>query len=109
VHEAKRGRVDVQRLAEADRRREPRAPERLVDRRAARGGGVRDHADRDLRLIAEQRVAEHPVARAAHLDDRARFRVDHVGNVGAVDPRMPAADPIFAFGFEDRYAICNGD
>ena len=33
VHEAKRGGVNLQRVAEANRRVEPRAPERIVDRR----------------------------------------------------------------------------
>ena len=109
VHEAEGGGVDLQRVAEPDRRVEPRAPEGVVDRRLIRRNCAGDHADRDLRLIAEERVAEEAVARPAHLDDRAGLGIDDVGDVGSIDPGMSAADPIFAARFEDRHAICNGD
>ena len=59
-----------------------------------------DHPDGDLRLIAEERVAEDAIARAADFDNRAGIGVDDVGDVGSVDPRMPAAHAIFAPRFE---------
>ncbi len=102
VHEAEGGGVDLQRVAEANRGVEPRAPERLVDRHLIRRHCARDHADRDLRLIAEERVAEDAIARPAHFDDRAGIGVDDVGDVGSIDPRMSAADAIFAARFENR-------
>ena len=48
--------------------RKPIARSRRARQNASSIGAVvaRDHAQRDLRLVAEQRVAEHALARAAH-------------------------------------------
>jgi hypothetical protein len=54
-------------------------------------------------LIAEERVTEHAIARAAHFDDRARLGADDVGDVGSIYPGMAAAHAIFAARFEDHY------
>ena len=55
------------RVAEGDRRLQPRPPERLVD------GAVvaRHHPQHDLRLIGEERAAERALMRAQHAHDVA--------------------------------------
>jgi hypothetical protein len=90
------GGVDVQGLAEIDRRREPIAPESAID------GPIitRDHPQRDLRLIAEQRVPKLPIARPAHFHDHAGLRALHVGHVRAINPRMPGPNSVFALGID---------
>ncbi len=97
--------VERQRLrGSAMRVLEPRAHERLVGRRLA----ARQHPDRNLRSIAEERVADRAMPRTDHLDDVAGGRLD-VHDVGAIDPRMPAADPLLAArgdGHGRTYALC---
>src|SRR4030095_16502407 len=55
----------------------------------------RQHADRNLRLIAEESVADSATSRADHFDDVAG-RGSNVHDIGAIDPRMAAADTLFA-------------
>ena len=91
MHEPVRGGVDRERLAKGERRLDARANQRLVGRLLA----VRQHADGDLRAIAEERLAERAPARTADEHPIAGRRA-HVGHVGAVDPRMTAAKTLFA-------------
>ena len=69
-----------------------------------------DHPDRDLRLIAEQRVAEHALPRAEHVDDHSGLDVADVGDVGSVNPGMTTANAVLAFRGDDdgRSATCKG-
>jgi len=46
-------------------------------------------------------VSEHAIARAADFDDGAGIGVEDVGDVGSVDPGMPAAYAILAAGFQN--------
>ena len=62
---------------------EPRPQQRLVGGRLA----VREHPDRNLRPVAEERVADRALPRTDHLDDVAALGV-HVHHVGAINPRM---------------------
>ena len=83
VHEPVRGRVELERVAKPDRPLEPWPQHRRVERRVA----ARQHPDRDLRSIAEERMAQRPPARSDDFDDVAPGRVD-VRDVGAINPRM---------------------
>ena len=91
VHEAVRRRVDRQRLAKRDRRLDPPPHQRVVGRLLA----VRQHPQRDLRSIAEERGPEQLTARAPHVHEIAA-RGAHVGDVGAIDPRVAAAETLLA-------------
>jgi hypothetical protein len=91
VHQAERGRVNLQRRTERDGRFDPPPHERLVGDALA----VDQHAQRDLRSIAEQRRPQHLAARAADLDDVAGGGA-RIGDVSAVDPRVATAQPFFA-------------
>ena len=46
-------------------------------------------------------MTEDAIARAADFDDRAGIGVDDIGDVGSVDPRMPAAHAVFAARFQN--------
>ena len=56
---------------------------------------VGQHAQRDLRSIAEHRRPECPSTRVPDLDDVARRGV-RIGDIGAINPRMAAAEPLLA-------------
>ncbi len=66
-----------------------------IERRQVGRLADREHPDRDLRAVAEERGAQQARARAEHLDHVAARRV-HAGHVRAVDPRVAAADALFA-------------
>jgi hypothetical protein len=91
VDEAPRGRVELQRFAKSNRVLQPRADERVISDHIAR----REHADRDLRAVAEEGRAERPPARSEHAYDVATVRLD-LHDVRPIDPRMTAANPLFA-------------
>ena len=82
VHEAVRRGVDVQRLAERNRRREALAPSVLADGLLA----GRHHAQRDLRPIAPHRFAKLPLPRADHGHEIAGGGA-RPRDVAAIDPR----------------------
>ena len=86
MHQPVRRRIDAKRLPEADRVLEP-APNQ---RRACRTVAVSQHPDRNLRLVAEERTAQHPLPGPEHLDDVAGARLD-IDNVGAINPRVATA------------------
>ena len=95
VHQPVGGGVEAERGAEREGRFEARAPERGVHRHFA----SRDHPQDDLRLIAEQRVAERSILGAQHADHGAGGgAVLDVADVGAVDPGMTGADAVLATG-----------
>jgi hypothetical protein len=96
VHEAVGRRVDRQRGAKRDRHLDPLAHQRGVGRLLA----VRQHPQRDLRSIAEERGADDLAARAPHQDDIAAVGA-HVGDVGAIDPRVAAAKTLLAARGDD--------
>src|SRR5262249_31881417 len=91
VDQPVRGRVELERHAEAQRRLEPLPDERL----ARRLRPERDHAQRDLGSIAEERVADDAPARARDADEIAGRRAD-LRDVPAIDPRMAGARAILA-------------
>jgi len=91
VHQAVGGGIERERFAVRDGVLEARAHQRLVRGDVA----VRQHADRDLRSIAEERVADRLSPRTDHLHDVAGRRV-HVHDIRAIDPRMPAAYTLLA-------------
>ena len=93
VDEAVGGRVDAERLAKRDRGVEAAADQRV--RVESVGIAVGEHAQRDLRPVAVQRMAERARARSAHQHDVARLRA-HVGHVRTIDPRMAVAQPLLA-------------
>ena len=91
MDEAIGGRVDFERRAKPDGRVEAPAHERFVGNVIA----VRQHPQRNLGSIAEQRAAERTAAApAAHLHDVAARRL-HVGDIGAINPRMAAVQTLF--------------
>ena len=91
VHETPGRAVDGERLAEPQRGIEAGAPKRLVHGTVVVG----QHAQGDLRLIAEERVPQHAIAGAAYAHHGApRHAVG--GDVRPVDPRMPVAQTRFA-------------
>ena len=71
VHEPVRGRVELRATRGTESPLEPRPQQRLVGRRVA----ARQHPDRNLRPIAEERVAERAPPRTDHLDDVAALGV----------------------------------
>jgi hypothetical protein len=83
--------VERQRRAERNRPFEP-GPEQSAHVCQLPEG---QHADGDLRPVAEERGAERTSARTDHLDDVAARGVDS-GDVGAIDPRVAAADALLA-------------
>jgi hypothetical protein len=90
VHETVGGGVELQRLTEPQGRRQPIAHE---------AGGrrfrpERYQAQRDLGSIAEERVADDAAAAAGDAHEIAGRRVG-LGDVAAIDPRMPGARPVF--------------
>ena len=93
-----RRRVNRQRLAIADGRVEPLAPERRV------GPGVapRQHPEGNHRATAVKRVTERPAVRADHLHDIARGG-PYAPEIRPVDPRMPGPQATLpARGHRDR-------
>src|SRR5439155_24492880 len=99
MHEAVRGGVEIQRFAKVDRMRNSRPQERLV------GGHIADrqHPDRNLRSIAEQRVADFAMSWSNDLDDLAGGR-RNVHDIRAIDPWMAGAHWLLAArGDHDRW------
>ena len=91
VHEPVRVAVDVQRFPKGNRRVDPCRDQRLVRRSLSQG----QHPNRDLRLVAVERVANHAASGGSDRDDVAGARV-HVADIAAVDPWVSAADALFA-------------
>ena len=96
VHQPVRGGVDAERRAVGDRALEAPTPQPEV------GGLVaaRQHAQRDLGSIAEERPADRAAAGPDHGDGVAAAGAD-LGDVGPVDPRMAAADALGAPAGDD--------
>jgi hypothetical protein len=97
MHETEGRRLELQRRAVGDGCLEAGADQRFVGNRIA----ARQHADGDLRAIAEERVADRPLTWSDHLHDGATGRI-HVDDIATIDPGMPAADPLFAAGRDDN-------
>jgi hypothetical protein len=91
VRQAKGGCVERQRRAERERPFEPGAHERRHIGRLADS----QHADRDLRAVAEERGADGPGPRPDDLHHVAAGGVP-AGDVGAIDPGMAGADALLA-------------
>ena len=91
VHQPERCRIDGQTLAIGDRGLDPPLPERRVDLLIL----AREHAQRDLRLVAVQPAPKRPLPRPEDLDDFAR-RGRRIRNVRAIDPWVALTNPGFA-------------
>ncbi len=96
MHEPERCRVDGQRLAKGQGRRQPLVPEGVVHLLVPTG----EHAQADLRSIAVEGTAQEPLTRTQHLDDGPRVGRDIV-DVTLVDPGMPAPDSSFGTRGDD--------
>jgi hypothetical protein len=110
VHEPIGRGINRQCRAKRDRAIEAAAPEGLVDCRRIRRDCAGDHPDGDLRLIAEERVAEHALPRAKDGDDDSRRDVVDLGDVRSVDPGMAATNAVLAFRRDNNggSATCKG-
>ena len=62
---------------------------------------MREHPDRNLRPVAEERVANRALPRTDDPDNLSTSGL-HVDDVGAVDPRMPGAHALLAAGGHDH-------
>ena len=96
VHQPIRRGVDPERVAERRGRANPVAPAMLAEVRVA----LADHPQGDLRLVAEERVAQRAAIGRDHAHDIAGLGVDR-GDVAAIDPRMTGPNPIFAAPGDD--------
>src|SRR5687767_3312155 len=91
MHESVGRRVELQRLSELNRALQTRPQQPLARGLLAK----RQHADRNLRAIAEQRLSDRSLARADHLDDVATVGID-IDHVSAINPRMSAAHSLLS-------------
>ena len=95
VHQPIGGGVEAERGAKRQGRFEACTPEHGVHGCFA----SRDHPQDDLRLIAEQSVAQRSLLGAEHADHGAGGgAVLDVANVGAVDPGMTGTNAVLATG-----------
>src|SRR5207247_3207853 len=83
-------RIDAQSLAQTIGQGETLLEERLIDSSVA----AAQKTKRDLRLRAEERLAQNRVAFIANGNDAAGLGVFGIDDVAAVEPRMTAADAV---------------
>jgi hypothetical protein len=97
VHDSESGRVQIQGCAKAQRVLKARTKQREVGDDLA----ACEHAQRNLRAVAEECIADRAAARADNVNNLAAFCL-HLYDVRGVHPRMSATDaPLAACGHDD--------